>query len=209
MTVVLAEWESKERLGPGLVRPREAITSSVEDATGFARAIGGSVVAKASGVAHKSEHGLVRTDLDAGALRACWPELAAAGDGRVLVAEQLAGSLELIVGGVRDPAFGPVVVIGFGGVNAELLGDTACVLAPSEPGEVDRAISTLRGAPLLDGFRGAEPLDRAALSEIVEVVGALLIDDPTVLEIDCNPVLVVDGRPVVADVLVVLEGDGA
>lgn len=208
MTVVLAEWESKELLGPGLSRPREAITSSVEHAKGFAREIGGPVVAKASGVAHKSERGLVRTDLDAEALRVCWPELAAAGDGRVLVAEQLAASLELIVGGVRDPAFGPVVAVGFGGITAELLRDTAFVLAPTEPGEVDRAISTLRGAPLLDGFRGAEPLDRAAFSAIVEVVGALLVDDPTVLEIDCNPVLVVDGRPVVADALVVLEGGG-
>ena len=203
MTTALSEWESKELLGPGLPRPRERRTTGVEDAAAFAVEVAGPVVAKASGVAHKTEGGLVRLDLDADALGSCWAELADAGDGTVLVAEQVRGELELIVGGLRDPQFGPLVSVGLGGVATEVFADVAFVLAPPEPGELDRALDRLRAAPLLDGHRGQRAVDRAALHAVVDAVAGLLHRDPSVVEIDCNPVLVVDGRPIVVDALVV------
>jgi hypothetical protein len=192
-------------LGPGLPTPREARTNSMAAAVAFAARIGGPVVAKASGVAHKSDGGLVRLGLDAAGVAGCWTELAAEGDGTVLLAEQVRGELELIVGGSRDPSFGPLVTVGLGGVAAEVLDDVAVLLAPPEPGELDRALGGLRGARLLAGHRGAPPVDLPALAAIVDRVAALLAADPAVLEIDCNPVLVCDGRPVVLDALVVLE----
>jgi hypothetical protein len=205
MTTILSEWDSKALLGPGLPTARELRTTSPEQARGFAAEIGAAVVAKASGVAHKSDGGLVRLGLDPDGVSRCWAELAAAGDGTVLIAEQVTGELELIVGGSRDPSFGPLVTIGLGGVAAEILDDVAVLLSPPEPGELDKALSGLRGARLLTGYRGATPVDRESLALIVDRVAGLLDRDPAVVEIDCNPVLVRDGQPIVLDALVVKE----
>ncbi len=198
----LSEWASKAALGD-IPRPVERLTRSVADAVAFARQLGRPVVAKASDVAHKSEFAAVRLGLDAERLAKAWPELAALGDGTVLVAEQVEAELELIVGGIRDPQFGPVVSVGLGGLAAEVLNDVVFLLAPLEPGELDRALGELRGAALLNGHRGRVPVDRAALAKIVDAVAHLLVVDESVLEIDCNPVLVSRGKPVVADALVV------
>lgn len=203
----LSEWDSKALLGPDLPRPRERRTATADDAVAFARDLEGPAVAKTSGVAHKTEGGLVRLGLDAEGVRACWDDLAAAGDGTVLVAEQVTADLELIAGGLRDPQFGPLVSLGLGGIAAEVLGDVAFVLAPPEPGEVDRAIARLRGARLLDGFRGRPPVDRRALERILAAIADLLDRDPDVVEVDCNPIMVTDGVPVVVDALVVRVPD--
>jgi acetyl-CoA synthetase (ADP-forming) len=203
----LSEWVSKERLGPELPRPREHLTASVTEALAFQREVGGPVVAKASGVAHKSDQGLVRGSLDADTLRACWEALAAAGDGHVLVAEQRATDLELLVGGLRDSQFGPLVSVGMGGVRAEVDPDVAFLLAPVEPGELERALRSLRASPLLFGFRGRPPVDLDALGRVVDAVARLLTDDPSVIEIDCNPVSIDDGQPYVLDALVVVTDD--
>lgn len=204
---VLTEWQSKEGLGTGLPRPREALTHSAGEAAMFTAGDStGSFVAKASGVAHKSEENLVRLGLDADGVAAVWDELARRGDGTVLVAEQVRGSdLELIVGAVRDPQFGPVVSVGVGGVSAEVFGDAVFVLSPPEAGELDAALAELRAAPLLAGFRGRRGVDRDALRAIVDAVADLMERDPTVMEVDCNPVLVCDSRPVVVDALVVRQ----
>jgi hypothetical protein len=200
---MLSEWDSKQVLGPELPRPNEAMTRTKQQALRFARELGRPVVAKASGVAHKSEAGLVRTGLDARMLGSVWEELARAGDGSVLIAEQVGAELELIAGGIRDPQFGPLVSVGLGGVAAEVFEDAVFVLAPPEPGELERAIQRLRCAPLLNGYRGKPPVDRDALHAIVDAIAALLTTDDEVVEIDCNPVLVRNGRPLVADALVV------
>lgn len=201
----LSEWESKQALGSGLPGPREIRSTSRAGAVAFARELAGPAVAKASGPAHKSEDGLVRLGLDPAGVEACWAELAAAGDGTVLLAEQVSGELELIVGGLRDPQFGPLVSIGLGGVAAEILGDIAFVLAPPEQDELTAAIRRLRGAALFDGYRGRPAVDRPALEGIVAAVAGLLTRDPAVTEIDCNPVLVRDGLPLVVDALVVRD----
>jgi acetate---CoA ligase (ADP-forming) subunit beta len=197
----MTEWEAKQRLG--VPTPRERLTHTRDDAAGFASFIGGPVVAKASGLAHKTEAGAVRFGLDPEGVARVWEELAALGDGSVLVAEQVRGELELIVGGVRDPQFGPVVSVGLGGIAAEAFEDAVFVLAPTEPGELDRALGGLRSASLLNGWRGSPPVDRAALGDIVDAVGRLLEEDDSVVEVDCNPVLVSGGKPLVLDALVV------
>jgi hypothetical protein len=195
----LTEWESKALLGD-VPRPREALTRSRAEAEAFARSIGGPVVAKASGMAHKTEHRGVRMDADVAAV---WDELAVLGDGTVLVAEQVRGELELIAGGVRDPQFGPIVSIGLGGVAAEVFQDVAFLLAPTAPGELDRAIARLRAAPLFDGHRGRPPVDRGRLRRILDAIGGLLVADSDVVEVDVNPIVVAGGCPVVVDAVVV------
>lgn len=203
----LSEWESKRRLD-GLPYPKELLATSRAQAEDFVATLGKPVVAKASGVAHKTEGGLVRFGIDARSVGPTWDELAAAGDGSVLLAEQISAELELIVGGYRDPSFGPLVTIGIGGIAAEIFGDVVAILAPPEPGEVAAAVRQLAGRKLLDGIRGGPPVDVDALAKVVDVVAGLLVADPAVAEIDCNPVMVCKGRPVAVDALVVLE-DGA
>jgi len=197
--IPLTEWESKALLGD-VPRPREALTRSRAEAEAFARSIRGPVVAKASGMVHKTELGGVRLGAD---VTAVWDELALIGDGTVLVAEQVRGELELIAGGVRDPQFGPIVSIGLGGVAAEVLQDVAFLLAPTVPGELDRAIARLRAAPLFDGHRGRPPVDRGRLQRILDAIGDLLVARPDVVEVDVNPIVVADGCPLVVDALVV------
>lgn len=198
----LSEWESKALLGE-VPRPREALTRSREEALAFASTLRGPVVAKASGVAHKTERGAVRLDAD---LASIWEELAELGDGTVLVAEQVRGELELIAGGLRDPQFGPIVSIGLGGVAAEVFQDVAFLLAPPMPGELDRAIARLRCRRLFDGYRGRPPVDREALGRILTAISDLLVRDAEVTEVDVNPILVRDGWPLLVDALVVKTG---
>ena len=98
----LNEWDSKQRLGEQILRPAEILATSRAQAEQFAAAIKGPAVAKASGVAHKTEGGLVRFGLGVSDMGDVWDELAAAGDGSVLLAEQIHAELELIVGGYRS-----------------------------------------------------------------------------------------------------------
>jgi hypothetical protein len=201
----LNEWDSKIRLGQQLPRPAEIRASSLNQARKFVDSADGPVVAKASGVAHKSEDGLVRLGLGPAEIAGVWEELAAAGDGTVLIAEQIEAELELIVGGYRDPGFGPLVTIGIGGIAAEIFSDVVAILAPPEDGEMVKAVTRLTGSRLLEGVRGNPPVDLEALGQIVDVVAELLISDAEVVEIDCNPVMVSNGNPVVVDALVVLR----
>lgn len=201
----LNEWDSKARLGDQLPRPAEILATSREQAQQFAATVNGPVVAKASGVAHKTESDLVRLGLGPADIGEVWDDLAAAGDGTVLLAEQINAELELIVGGYRDPGFGPLVTVGIGGIAAEIFSDIVAILAPPEEGEVAAAVAELAGKQLLAGIRGGSPVDLAALGSIIGAVSELLCSDPTVAEIDCNPVMVHNGVPVVADALLVLN----
>ena len=201
----LNEWDSKQRLGDALPRPAETLATSSAQAQEFAATVNGPIVAKASGVAHKTDDGLVRLGLGPSDVGDVWDDLAAAGDGTVLLAEQIDAELELIVGGYRDMSFGPLVTIGIGGIAAEIFNDVVAILAPPENGEVAEAVSQLAGHRLLEGIRGGPPVDLAALGRIVEAVAGLLCSDPAVAEIDCNPVMVRNGIPIVADALVVLN----
>ena len=200
----LSEWESKHRLR-GLPLVLERRTGSLAEATRAVTELRAPLVAKASGVAHKSERGLVRLGLRPEDVLEAWQELADAGDGTVLVAELIRGELELVVGGLRDPHLGPAVTIGLGGTAAEVFNDTVTVLVPPESGEVESAARALKGAPLLDGYRGAKPVDLDALEAIVQAVADALDEQDDIVEIDCNPVIISEGAPRVADVLVVVS----
>ena len=197
-----SEWRTKQALGADVPTPRELVTGDLDEALAFVAEVGPQVVAKASGVAHKTEGGLVRVGIDVDGLRDAFHDLADAGDGQVLVAELVRDAeYELIVGGLRDEVFGPVVAVGLGGIAAEVFDDTVFVLSPTTPDELDRGLAGLGAAGLLDGVRGRPPLDRRALYAIVSAVGDLLAREPDVAEVDCNPVMVVHGTPVVVDAL--------
>ncbi|WP_454855719.1 acetate--CoA ligase family protein [Promicromonospora soli] len=124
---------------------------------------------------------------------------------RYLLEEQAPQGTELIVGGIRDAVFGPVVLLGLGGVGVELGGpgsEPALRLAPLSAERAAEMVDTLPAA-VLDGFRGAPPVDRAALATTLLAVSDVLTQHHDVTEIDLNPVRVTARGPVVLDAVVV------
>jgi acetyltransferase len=106
---------------------------------------------------------------------------------------------ELLLGVLRDPQFGPLVMVGFGGVYVEVFRDTAARLAPLSPAEADRMLDELRMAPLLRGVRGEPPVDRTALAETISRVGHLAVDLPDLTEFEVNPLVAGAGGVVGVD----------
>ncbi|MBE3008153.1 acetate--CoA ligase family protein [Microbispora sp. NEAU-D428] len=187
--------------------------SAVAAAVGF----GYPVVLKvaAEGLGHKSDVGGVRLGLsDARDVERAYREVVAAaaavpGTGRVgaLVQPQRGGGVELLVGVVRDPAWGLTLAVGLGGIWVEALRDTALRVLPVDAAEVRRALDELRGTALLRGARGTEPADLDAVAEVVARVAAFaesLGDDLESLEI--NPLLVRGSHVEALDALVTWRG---
>jgi acetyltransferase len=198
---VLTETAAKRLLALyGVSTPDGEDASDVEGAVAVARKIGFPVVCKidADGLAHKSDIGGVEVGLaDEDAVRAAVERVLERGREAVgavcgVRIERMAtgGGVELIVGGRNDPAAGPLVVLGAGGVLTELLADSTALLWPFGPDEVVAAVRGLRVGRLLDGYRGGAPADVDALAATAVAVGRLLADLPEIAEIDINPLLV-------------------
>jgi acetyltransferase len=191
----------------------ERVAKDAAAASAAADAIGYPVVVKLCGdaIAHKTERGLVRLGLrDAASVQQAAAELLAAArpeDGNVelLVAPMVRGTRELIAGLVRDPQFGPCVMLGIGGVLAEALHDVAFRLVPLADADADELIDDLATQKLLDAFRGEPPVDRAALRAVLAGLSRLAEERPDVASVDVNPLIVVDGKPVAVDALVELD----
>jgi acetyltransferase len=109
------------------------------------------------------------------------------------------GQLETIVGLSRDPAFGPLLMFGLGGVYVEVLRDVAFRLAPVSDKEAAEMIGGLRGSRLFDGFRGAPAADRVAIAGVIRRVGQLALDFPEVAELDVNPLLLTSDGVIAVD----------
>ena len=192
---VLSEREAKERLArAGIpVPPGELVRSPGEAAAAAAR-VGAPVAVKAvgRGLAHKSEKGAVRLGLEAPAeIEAAAGALLPLGDG--LLVERMIGDgvAEVIVGVSRDPQVGLVLVVGSGGVLAELAGDRVVLLAPASREEIEAALAELKAEALVDGFRGRPAGDRAALVDAVLAVQRFALDRADrLIELDVNPLIV-------------------
>ena len=166
--------------------------ATVEEALAAAESLGYPVALKAAGGAlrHRIDLGAVRLALaDPGDVRAAYAELAQAFGPDVLVQTMVPPGVACTIDVVEDPAFGPVVGFGLGGVAGELLGDLAWRAAPL----TDRAAAALvdepRAAPLLHGYRGSAPVDRDALIDLLLRVGRLADDHPRLRALSLNPVL--------------------
>jgi acyl-CoA synthetase (NDP forming) len=193
------------------VRPAATAAEAVE----AARAFDGPVALKldAIGLAHKSESGGVRLGLQVDAV------VEAAADDLLELGDRLAGGdvtirgllvqpmaeagVELIVGATRDPGFGPIVMVGLGGVLAEILDDVGIRLAPVSRQEALAMLDGLRGARLLEGVRGRPAADRDAIAAIVVAVARLAVERPDILAIDLNPVIGGPSGAIAVDALVV------
>jgi acyl-CoA synthetase (NDP forming) len=173
--------------------------------------IGYPVVLKALGSLHKSDAGAIVLGVPS-------PDvLAAAFEGlarrlsvpaySVEAAEDTAAGFELLVGARRDPRFGPVVVVGAGGIHAEVLRDTAVAAAPVDAVAAETLLRSLACAPLLEGARGRPALDLAAAAEAVAALSRFAAAHPEVAEVEVNPLLVRHEGAVGLDARIVLVGD--
>ena len=157
-------------------------------------------------IVHKTERGAVRLGLgDAQAVRAAFAEMHAnLGEemGGAVVQHMVDPGVETLVGVTRDPSFGSLVLFGMGGLQAELIRDTALRIVPLTESDASEMIRSLRTSPLLFGFRGAPPVDAAALEDVILRVGLLAERVPEIAELDCNPVVVSATGAIVVDVKV-------
>jgi acetyltransferase len=106
-----------------------------------------------------------------------------------LVQQMVSGGRETIVGISRDPAFGPLLMFGLGGVYVEVLHDVVFRIAPIHALDAHDMVHSIRALPLLEGVRGAPPVDFAALTDVLLRISQLAVDHPEITELDVNPLL--------------------
>jgi acetyl-CoA synthetase len=219
---MMTEREAKAVLAAyGVPVVQEILTQDAGAAAEAAMTLGYPVVLKVEspGLPHKTEAGVIRLGLgDADAVRRAFAEVMEnarraapqASIHGVLVQPMVPSGIEMVVGARHDPLFGPMVVVGMGGVLVELLRDTAVALAPVTAAEARGMLEKLKGAPLLQGFRGMPGVDFEQLAALVQRVSELAADHAgRIAEIDVNPVICAGSRLIAVDALIALHPAGA
>ncbi|MFP4474960.1 MAG: acetate--CoA ligase family protein [Desulfatibacillaceae bacterium] len=211
----LSEYDSKRVLADyGIPVCREDLAHSVDQAVFQAVRLGFPVAAKGCShvLSHKTEGGWIQLDLRAEReVRTAYKRLSALAAGRiqldgVLVQEMVPGSRELVMGLVRDPQFGPCVMLGLGGIYTELFQDTVFRMAPVDTADALDMVGELRSRDMLDEFRGQAAADVDAIVAALVALGRIGLEEEGVAEIDINPVKIDPrGRVVAVDALVVLQ----
>ena len=207
----LDEHISKEFLRAcGIPTVPETIVTDEKQVEAAAAALGYPVVLKGllPGAVHKTEMGLVRLDIPDGpaALRAFATLMERMeGRGQILIQRQIPGKVELILGLLRDPQFGPCMMFGIGGVTAELFDDAVFAVAPLNRREALDLIGRIRGQKMLDGFRGAPPVDREEIASLLVALGEIGLAFPRIREIDINPLICVAEGSMAVDATIILE----
>jgi len=216
----LTEYHSKAIIcAVGIPTPRGKLVRSLEEALTAAAEIGFPVVLKAQSAAlpHKTEVGGVILDLRSDAqLREGWhrlhdnikqarPQL---GIDAVLIEAMAPAGVELFVGGRNDPAWGPTLMFGLGGVWIEALEDLRLTPTNLTPAQIVTELDGLAAAKLLRGFRGSPPIDFESTARAIATVGRLVEEHPEIQEIDINPLVAYPaGRPPLAlDALMIVAG---
>lgn len=194
----------------GIATTRDQIVHTAQDAVKAAEAIGFPVVAKgvSSKVVHKSDIGLVHLGLsDADAVTRAFDDIAAAlatagetGEPSIAIQEMARGQTELIIGARHDDGFGPHVMVGFGGVMVEVLGDVQLASAPLDPERAKALLRQLKLWPILEGVRGRPKLDVESVADSLVRLSWLAHDlGPRLQDLEINPLITrVAGRGVVA-----------
>jgi len=200
----LLEEEGQEILRAyGLPLPQSALAKTEQEAVKTAKKIGYPVVLKIASpqIIHKSDAGGVKVniqnDKDA---RSAFKEIIKnakkynknAVIKGVLVVEMVKGGKEMIIGSKQEPGFGPVLMLGMGGIYVEILKDVTFRLAPVTDKEAEDMIASIKTKKLLEGVRGEKPSDLAKLSECIQRLSQLVTDFTEIKELDMNPVLVME-----------------
>ncbi len=202
----LGEHESKQLLAAyGLTPTRELQTRTRAETLRAADEIGYPVALKTCADLHKTERGGVRLGIaNREALAEAYADFEKRLGEEVLVQQMVPPGVELILGVVNDPQFGPMLTLGTGGIFVEVLKDVSMLVAPTTPDAARKALMGLRGASLLKGARGKAPADLDAIVDSVMGLSALAEDlGDAIAEIDVNPLVALPDRAVVVDALII------
>lgn len=198
----------------GLSAGRWKLCATPAEARAFAATLDrpAAIKIQSATILHKSEAGGVALNVTSDAAEAAGEAIlkaaaAHAPDAQIdglLVQEMAPSGVEIIIGGFRDASFGPVVMVGLGGIFTEVMGDVVFATAPVAEDTASGMLTRLKGQKLLDGVRGRPAADKGALARAVSAVSRL-IASPDIREIDLNPVFVHEQGLTVADALIVAE----
>ncbi len=190
----------------GVTVARTVPVCSRQEAQGEAGRLGWPVVLKTDDptIRHRSDVGGVVVGLaDADAVGAAYDDLAARLGPRAVLQPHLRGGAEIALGITRDPLLGPLVLVAAGGALTELVGDRAVALPPVDAGLANRLVDRLRVRAVLDGYRGGEPADRAAVTAAIISVATIAVELGDLLDgLDVNPLLATADGAVAVDALV-------
>ena len=212
---LLLESEVKDLLAAyGAKIPREILCSNPEEALAAVQTLGQPCVLKivSPDISHKSDIGGVRVSVLPAEVGTVFEEMLVEVRTKQPTAQILGVSVqelvhgqEVIIGGLRDREFGPMLMFGLGGIFVEILHDTSYRLVPAAINELHAMIREVKGYPLLAGARGHAAVDITALSHTLQAVAWLLTDFPEIVELDLNPVFAGPGGAIVADGRAVLS----
>jgi len=217
-TGVWPEYAGKTLLSQlGIPVPRGVLVRTLDEAHRQARHVGYPVVLKAQAteLSHKSDAGGVLLDITGEAvLPAAWHSLqdnvaeahpGLALDGVLIERMATPGGIEMMVGGRRDPDWGPVTLVGLGGIWVEALHDVRVMPPDLGRAAIVAEVAKLKGAALLEGVRGGSAADVDSLADVIAKIGALLRAKPEIVEIDINPLLVYPDGVLALDALVLVS----
>jgi acyl-CoA synthetase (NDP forming) len=195
----------------------ERLAQSADDAVNAAATLGYPVVLKVESpdLPHKTEAGVIRLNVrNAGEVRAGYAAVMANADkaspapriNGVLVQPMVPQGIEMVVGARNDPLFGPLIVVGLGGILVEVLKDTALSPAPVTRFEAEGLLRQLKGVKLLEGFRGMPAVDIKRLAQVISDVSRFAADHrDTVAELDVNPLICAGELITAVDALIVVS----
>ncbi|MBU0995661.1 MAG: acetate--CoA ligase family protein [Proteobacteria bacterium] len=208
----LSEYDSKRVLAAyGIPVTLEKTVKNKNDAVSAAKEIGYPVALKGSGeqLSHKTELDLIDLDLNNDeSVSRSFERLVNRTDVKVdevLVQQMVKGTRELMAGLIRDKHFGPCVMFGLGGIFTEILQDISFRAAPLSKWDTIQMMAEIRGKKIMDAFRGKPPVNREALASILSKIGEIGLVHKQIIEIDINPLKLIDGNPVAVDALIVLK----
>lgn len=212
----LLETEARELLlAYGFELPPASLAKDEDQACSLASQLGYPLACKivSPDIIHKSDSGGVRLNLaDEEQVREGAREVLA-NAGKVTGAERIEGLLlcpmvppgqECILGAIRDPGFGPVIMFGLGGIFVEVLKDVSFGVAPLNQAETARMVNGIRGRKMLEGVRGEPPRDKGAIQEALGRLSVLFAENPEIAEIDLNPVIVHEKGLSIVDARIIL-----
>jgi acyl-CoA synthetase (NDP forming) len=204
-------WEARELLASaGIAFPSARRVADFDEACAAATELGYPLVVKALGPLHKSDAGGVALGVESEmALEEALAEMATLSAEGYSVERMAPVGVELIAGSIQDARFGPVVLVGLGGVYAELLDDTAVALAPVDAAQAEELIRSLRGSAILAGARGRPPVDVVAAAGAVAALSRLAASRPDLTEIEINPLLVTPQEALALDARALSGENGA
>ncbi len=216
---LLNEIESKALLsGAGIPVVETKLATSKQEAIAISKKLGYPVALKivSPEITHKSDVGGVKLGLKTSrqvetayeeilsAVKQKYPHAVIDG---VSVQKMARPGTEVIIGMTKDVQFGPVLMFGLGGILVELLKDVSFRIVPLEKEDAREMIREIKGYPILDGFRGLEPVDVSVLEEILLKLSRFVDENPEIKELDLNPIFAYGDGAVAADARVILEGN--